>query len=237
MLKSTWLDPIPGLWREEAAHRYWLGEHLFPVSITGVLAHGLSATARKAIEAKRPVWEPRGITVHTALERYSQARFLEGCGQADALLAVEELPGHHRYRDWILPLLQLPLWDEVQVIASERLSCCLTRNLAGGFDGAYASPALSDRWGREVRVLYDLKTLSAHGRPYSTAAQLGATWCSRPPRETTTTWARRSGASLARQLRAPSTAVSSAWRPGPPPGVATAWPADPSDPPADADRN
>ncbi|WP_094555489.1 hypothetical protein [Synechococcus sp. 1G10] len=173
MLKSTWLDPIPGLWREEAAHRYWLGEHLFPVSITGVLAHGLSATARKAIEAKRPVWEPRGITVHTALERYSQARFLEGCGQADALLAVEELPGHHRYRDWILPLLQLPLWDEVQVIASERLSCCLTRNLAGGFDGAYASPALSDRWGREVRVLYDLKTLSAHGRPYSTAAQLG----------------------------------------------------------------
>jgi hypothetical protein len=173
MLTSTWLDPIPGLWREEAAHRYWLGDHLFPVSITGVLAHGLSATARKAIAAKRPVWEPRGTTVHTALEHYSQARFLVGRSSDQALLAVEQLPGHHRYRDWILPLLQLPLWDEVQVIASERLSCCLTRNLAGGFDGAYASPALSERWGREVRVLYDLKTLSAHGRPYSTAAQLG----------------------------------------------------------------
>ncbi|MCT0229745.1 hypothetical protein KQ306_02560 [Synechococcus sp. CS-1324] len=173
MLKSTWLDLIPGLWRDEAAHRYWLGEHLFPVSITGVLAHGLSATARRAIEAKRPVWEPRGNTVHAALERYSQARFSGGRNAEQALLAVEQLPGHHRYRDWILPLLQLPLWDEVQVIASERLSCCLTRNLAGGFDGAYASPALSDRRGREVRVLYDLKTLSAHGRPYSTAAQLG----------------------------------------------------------------
>ncbi|MFS6826193.1 hypothetical protein [Cyanobium sp. ATX-6F1] len=223
MLKSTWLDPIPGLWRDEAAHRYWLGEHLFPVSITGVLAHGLSATARRAIEAKRPVWEPRGNTVHAALERYSQARFSGGRNAEQALLAVEQLPGHHRYRDWILPLLQLPLWDEVQVIASERLSCCLTRNLAGGFDGAYASPALSDRRGREVRVLYDLKTLSAHGRPYSTAAQLGATWCWRPLRETTTSWARRSGAGPERQLRAPSTAVSSAWRPGPPPGAATAW--------------
>ena len=173
MLTSTWLDPIPGLWREEAAHRYWLGDHLFPVSITGVLAHGLSATAKRAIEAKRPVWEPRGTTVHSALEHYSQARFLVGRSPEQALLAVEQLPGHHRYRDWILPLLQLSLWDEVQVIASERLSCCLTRNLAGGFDGAYASPALSDRWCREVRVLYDLKTLSAHGRPYSTAAQLG----------------------------------------------------------------
>ena len=173
MLTSTWLDPIPGLWREEAAHRYWLGDHLFPVSITGVLAHGLSATAKRAIEAKRPIWQPRGTTVHAALEHYSQARFLVGLSAEQALLAVEQLPGHHRYRDWILPLLQLPLWEEVRVIASERLSCCLTRNLAGGFDGAYASPALSDRWGREVRVLYDLKTLSAHGRHYSTAAQLG----------------------------------------------------------------
>jgi hypothetical protein len=61
----------------------------------------------------------------------------------------------------------------VHVIASERLSCCLVRNVAGAFDGAYVSTALSERRGREVRVLYDLKTLSAHGRPYSTAAQLG----------------------------------------------------------------
>ena len=133
---STWLDPIPGLWRDEAAHRYWLGDHLFPVSITGVLAHGLSETAKRSIEAKRPIWEPRGTTVHAALEHYSQARFLVGKSPGDALLEVETLPGHYPYRDWILPLLQLPLWDEVQ-------------------------------------VLYDLKTLSAHGRPYSTAAQLG----------------------------------------------------------------
>jgi hypothetical protein len=103
--------------------------------------------------------------VHAALEHYTQARFLVGRSAADALLEAETLPSHHQYRDWILPLLQLPLWEEVQVIASERLTCCLTRNIAGAFDGAYISPALSERRGREVRVLYDLKTLSAHGRP------------------------------------------------------------------------
>ena len=179
---STWLDPIPGLWRDEEAHRYWLGDHLFPVSITGVLAHGLSETAKRVIEAKRPIWEPRGTTVHAALEHYSQARFLVGKSASEALLDAEAMPGHHQYRDWILPLLQLPLWDDVEVIASERLTCCLTRNVAGAFDGAYVSPALSERHGQPVRVLYDLKTLSAHGRPYSTAAQLGgymaleATW-------------------------------------------------------------
>jgi hypothetical protein len=48
---STWLESIPGLWRDEPAHRYWLADHLFPVSITGVLAHGLSTTAKRAIEA------------------------------------------------------------------------------------------------------------------------------------------------------------------------------------------
>ena len=173
MLTARWLEPIPGLWREEPAHRYWLGEHLFPVSITGVLAHGMSASAKRAIAAKRAIWEPRGVIVHAALERYCQARFREGKGANEALLEGWDLPGQHRYRDWILPLLQLPLWDEVQVIASERLSCCLERNIAGAFDGAYRSAALSERQGREVRVLYDLKTLSAHGRPYATAAQLG----------------------------------------------------------------
>jgi hypothetical protein len=145
---STWLEPIPGLWRDETAHRYWLGDHLFPVSITGVLAHGLSDTAKRSIEAKRAIWEPRGTTVHAALEHYSQARFLVGKSASEALLEAETLSGHHQYRDWILPLLQLPLWEEVQVIASERLTCCLARNVAGAFDGAYVSPALSERRGR-----------------------------------------------------------------------------------------
>ena len=96
MLTTTWLDPIPGLWRDEEAHRYWLGDHLFPVSITGVLAHGLSSTAKRAIEAKRSIWEPRGVTVHAALEHYSQARFLVGRSAGDALLLRR--PGRWRHR-------------------------------------------------------------------------------------------------------------------------------------------
>lgn len=89
---SPWLDPIPGLWRDEEAHRYWLGDHLFPVSITGVLAHGLNEIAKRAIEAKRAIWEPRGTAVHAALEHYSQARFLVGRSAADTLLDTETLP-------------------------------------------------------------------------------------------------------------------------------------------------
>jgi hypothetical protein len=178
MVSAHWLDPIPGLWREEESHRYWLDEHLFPVSITGVLAHRLSATAKRAIEAKRSIWEPRGVAVHSALEHYSQARFMVGLSRQEALLCVEDVPDYHGYRDWILPLLQLPLWEEVEVIASERLTCCPHRNLAGAFDGAYIAPVAVDSSGtatgrQGLRVLYDLKTLSAHGRPYSTAAQLG----------------------------------------------------------------
>ena len=155
---SPWLERIPGLWRDEEAHRYWLGDHLFPVSITGVLAHGLSDTAKRSIETKRPIWEPRGTTVHAALERYSQARFLVGRSAAEALLEAETLPGHHPYRDWILPLLQLPLWDEVQVIASERLTCCPFRNVAGAFDGATGTATLRGPRGDACRDRRDGNT-------------------------------------------------------------------------------
>lgn len=63
----------------------------------------------------------------------------------------------------------------MQVIASERPTCCLARNVSGTYDAGYIDPS-----GR--RILADLKTLSANGRTYSTAAQLGgymaleATW-------------------------------------------------------------
>ena len=30
---SDWLPPIPGLRRTDPEHRYWLGEHLFAVSL------------------------------------------------------------------------------------------------------------------------------------------------------------------------------------------------------------
>ena len=42
---SDWLPPIPGLRRTDPEHRYWLGDHLFAVSITGVVGSAKSAWA------------------------------------------------------------------------------------------------------------------------------------------------------------------------------------------------
>jgi hypothetical protein len=55
------------LLRTDPEHRYWLGDHLFPVSITGVIGSAKSAWALARIEATRHQWEPRGNTVHQAL--------------------------------------------------------------------------------------------------------------------------------------------------------------------------
>jgi hypothetical protein len=81
------------------------------------------------------------------------------------------------YRDWIEPLLAHPHWRQVTVIASERPTCCLIRNLAGTYDTGYIQHASG------LRVLADLKTLSApNSSSYCTRAQLGgymaleATW-------------------------------------------------------------
>ena len=71
---TTWLSPIFGLVRRDPEHRYWLGDHLFPVSITGVLAHGKGEFAMGRIEATRQVWAPRGNACHRAMELFLTAR-------------------------------------------------------------------------------------------------------------------------------------------------------------------
>ena len=86
---STWLEPIPGLWRDEAAHRYWLGDHLFPVSITGVLAHGLSDTA-KAIEhfLADTAWQNSWSVVLLRLSGAQRAGPVRFCGAGMVSRAV-----------------------------------------------------------------------------------------------------------------------------------------------------
>jgi len=165
---TGWLAPIPGLRRHDPGHRYWLGEHLFPVSVTGVIGSTKSACAKARIEATRHQWEPRGHTVHQALEALLNARFhpqpqrRHQAGQALEALRTSD------YREWIEPLLAHPHWREVTVIASERPTCCLIRNIAGTYDTGYIQHTCG------LRVLADLKTLS---RPssgsYCTRAQLG----------------------------------------------------------------
>ena len=156
-----WLDPLPGLSRD-AEHRYWLGTHRFPVSVTGVLATQKSAFAMERIQASKDIWEPRGNTCHRALE----------LAATDTAFHPDYWPPAWPYIDWIEPLLSHPLWDGVQICASEMGLYSLPLDLAGTFDGAFltrSSPALPWR-----RILFDLKTQQ---RPdagtYDTRPQLG----------------------------------------------------------------
>lgn len=180
---TTWLKPIPGLVRRDPQHRYWLDEHLFPVSITGVLAHGKGEIAMERIEATRDVWAPRGNTCHRAMELFLTARRpreleLASASEADPLAELGELVGGV-YSDWIHPLLSHQRWDQVEVIASERATCCLIRNVAGTYDTAFLDDQLPLPEQRPAaasgaaRVLADLKSLGPNGSTYCTRAQLG----------------------------------------------------------------
>ena len=70
-------------------------------------------------------------------------------------------------------------WQAVEVIASERPTCCLVRNVAGTYDTAYIDhhlPAAAERpagVSGPARVLADLKSLTASGSTYCTRAQIG----------------------------------------------------------------
>lgn len=176
---TPWLPPIPGLARRDPEHRYWLGDVEFPISVTGVLSVLKSDFAMDRIEATRATWEPRGNSCHRALELFLS---LADPGEDDLTGAVDPVTlselgeltrGDHS--DWIQPLITHDRWSAIQVIASERPTCCLRRRVAGTFDLAFI-----DEQGR--RVLADLKSLGPNGATYSTAAQLGgymaleATW-------------------------------------------------------------
>jgi hypothetical protein len=177
---TPWLPPIPGLHRRDPEHRYRLGEVEFPISVTGVLGCLKSDYAMDRIEATREVWEPRGNSCHRALELFLLSQ--RGWAAGDMTVAADqsvlvELAGllHGDYDAWIQPLITHDRWNHLQVIASERPTCCLARKVAGTFDTAY-----HDESGR--RILADLKSLGENGSTYSTAAQLGgymaleATW-------------------------------------------------------------
>jgi hypothetical protein len=155
MTPTTWLPPIPGLHRRDG-HRYWLDELEFPVSVTGVLSCTKSDFAMERIMSTRAVWEPRGNSAHRALELFLTVEM------GDELR--ELITGD--YADWVAPLITHDRWAHLQVIASERPTCCVRRRVAGTYDTAYVDEA-----GRTV--LADLKSLGENGSTYSTAAQLG----------------------------------------------------------------
>jgi hypothetical protein len=163
----AWLQPIPNLRLRHSDHTYWLGTHLFPISTTGVLSAGKSDVAISRINATRPEWAPRGTAIHKALELHLWGNHHPHGDQAAAAAAIasEEF---EPYREWIEPLLTHPLWDQVQVIATEMALCSRILNVAGTFDGAFLVPSTGQR------TLFDLKTQKRpDAGPYCTKAQLG----------------------------------------------------------------
>jgi hypothetical protein len=149
----------------------------FPISVTGVLSVLKSDFAMERIEATRATWEPRGNSCHRALELMmlttkGAPRTIEQVRHDIAELGALAIGD---FSDWIQPLITHERWNQLQIIASERPTCCLRRKVAGTFDVAYI-----DEDGR--RILADLKSLGENGSTYSTAAQLGgymaldATW-------------------------------------------------------------
>jgi hypothetical protein len=138
----------------------------FPVSVTGVLSVLKTDFAMDRIEATREVWSHRGNSCHRALELFLLLEHSDQPGSAsDSDKMVDLL--HGDYSDWIAPLLTHDRWSQVQVIASERATCCLARRIAGTFDVAYLDPALPpsphrpDWVSGPARVLADLKSLGA----------------------------------------------------------------------------
>jgi hypothetical protein len=175
------LPPIPGLHRRDPEHRYWLGEVEFPVSVTGVLGCLKSDYAMERIKATCATWEPRGNSCHRALELMMGTTRGTPWGVEQVRHAIAELGALAvgDYSDWIQPLLEHDRWNQVQVIASERPTCCLARRVAGTFDTAYLDPALPIPASRltvvtgPARILADLKTLGENGSTYDTRAQIG----------------------------------------------------------------
>jgi hypothetical protein len=132
-----------------------------------VLSAGKSEAAMHRINATRPEWAPRGTAIHKALELHLWGNHHPDGdqGAAAAAIASDEF---ELYREWIDPLLTHPLWNVVEVIATEMALCSRSINVAGTFDGAFLVPETGKA------TLFDLKTQKrADAGPYCTKAQLG----------------------------------------------------------------
>ena len=171
--RSGWLEKVPNL-RRDQSHRYWLGNEVIGVSTTGVCGYGMSDFKRRNIEATRYVWEPRGVNTHLALQLDLEARFHPS--YAARRRAVEERltlgAQLEPYADHIAPLVTHPLWDEVEVVATEFMLASRAKNVAGTFDGAYRVEDATKPDGY-CWTIFDLKTQSKGGKPYSVRSQLG----------------------------------------------------------------
>ena len=151
------LDPLPIIFDEES-HRYlweptqtWMTD-----SVTSVTGFDMPEKKRLAIEAHKHKWAPRGIAVHSALEKFFKK--------------IDIIPEYNEYDKWIEPLLDHPfIRDHFEPIAVEYRVCDLKNTIGGTLDAL----GVDKRTGN--KVLIDLKTQSsARANTYNTDEQLGA---------------------------------------------------------------
>ena len=147
------LKPLP-IYFDEAAHKYcWqpTGEWL-AFSVTRIKSAGMADSQRAALDKTRHIWEPRGKTVHSALEAH--------------LLGLPQIESE--YGEWVEPLLDHPFWDRVEPIAVEYRLCDLPNSIGGSCDCLLLDKATAPY------LLCDLKTQgSLKAGCYSTDCQMG----------------------------------------------------------------
>jgi hypothetical protein len=153
---SRWLKPLPIQFDEEA-HRYcweptgqWLNH-----SVTKVCKGTKDPWAMKRIMETKHIWEPRGKSVHLALENF---------------LTTGD-PGDYpeEYKEWVEPLIEHSVWESYEAIACEYRLADVERSIAGSFDCLLRR---KDDHGQ--LVLVDLKTQGKPDAcPYDVSTQLG----------------------------------------------------------------
>jgi hypothetical protein len=139
-----WLKPLP-LAHDPNTWAYTRTDtgHLFPISITGIIgAVTLSDADRENIERYRPIWEPRGNTVHACLEAWLKTQVRPSADEVGA------------YGDWVYPLIDHEIWQHCDVIGSEHRVYDMRQNWAGTLDVVV-------RWHKGGHGVIDLKTKSS----------------------------------------------------------------------------
>ena len=154
--ETSRLHPIPNLTFDPHLHQYsWLGKKI-PTSVTAICSFDLDQNARDRIAETKHIWEPRGNACHDALEA-----FLNGAQKAP----------EGDYAEWLGPLLSYPLWDRYGAIATEYRLVDKKGRYAGSCDFLLKG---TDKAGKELTILGDLKSKSANGKVGNHKCQLGA---------------------------------------------------------------
>ena len=140
---------------DEELHQYLdTDREVMAFSVTEIVGFGKDARAMANIEATRHIWEPRGLAVHAAMEALAKG------ADPGSLLRTE-------YDDWIKPLIEHPIWEFSEVLASEFRLCDRRRSIGGSFDLLLWDTIT------ESTILIDLKTQGPSGRPYDTSRSSG----------------------------------------------------------------